>query len=450
MLVREIVKATNGRLVSGDPCADIAPEKISTDSRTIRRGEFFIALKGSDFDGGEFIEEVFRKGAIGALLMGQGAGNGQGKIIIQARDTTKALQDIARYHRMKFKIPVIALTGSNGKTTVKDMISSVLSAKYNVLKNEGTKNNHIGVPQTLLKLGERHDICVLELGTNHKGEIRMLADIARPTMCVITNIGPSHLEFLKCLKGVYQEKIQILRSLDKKKGIAVINGDDKFLSQIKGKGIVRFGFGESNDFRGKALLMKNGRVDFLLNGKERMSLRLLGIHNVYNALAAIAVSRRFGLSYGMIRKGLLAFRPAGMRLDLKRINGVDIINDAYNSNPVSMKRALEVIQYYPAKNKWVVSADMLELGRDRVYFHQIVGALIAASGIKGLLTFGELSKHTLSRALECGMNKKNLWHCSTKNEIADILKRVARKGDVVLLKGSRAMKMEEVLNKLKA
>ena len=233
MLIKKILKITNGKLLSGSAASDIDPMSISTDSRTIRPGEFFLPLKGNNFDGEKFIEDAFDKGAIGAFVGGRGPGTGdRDKIIIQVKNTTEALQKIAHVHRMEFDVPVIGVTGSNGKTTAKEMISKVLSSRFNVLKNEGTKNNHIGVPQTLLKLDKRHDICVLEMGANHKGEIRLLADIARPDIAVITNIGPSHLEFLKDLKGVFDAKREIFEFLDEN-SVAIINGDDKWLSKVK-------------------------------------------------------------------------------------------------------------------------------------------------------------------------------------------------------------------------
>ena len=250
MKVQEILKITKGKLLSGDSTAEIDLATILTDSRNIKTGEFFLPLKGNNFDGEEFIGEAFKKGAVGAFTIRQGAraqaclprtisaqglparlsasasasqgrdgkpraGVGQEKIIIQVKNTTKALQEIAHEHRIRFDIPVIGVTGSNGKTTVKDMTAKVLSSKYKVLKNEGTKNNHIGLPQTLLKLKKYHEICILEMGTNHKGEIRSLADIARPNIAVITNIGPSHLEGLKTLEAILLEKAKLFYHLEK-------------------------------------------------------------------------------------------------------------------------------------------------------------------------------------------------------------------------------------------
>lgn len=452
MKIKEIVKITNGKLLSGDPEKMVEPSKISTDSRAIARGDLFLALKGVNFDGDAFVEDAFKKGAIGAILTTYNLQlKPYNKIIIQVKDTTRALQDIAACHRRKFKGPVIAVTGSNGKTTAKEMIAAVLSKKFNVLKNAGTENNHIGVPQTLLKLKPSHDICIQELGTNHKGEIRLLAGIASPTIAVITNIGPSHLEFLSDLEGVYEEKKEVLEFLDKNKGLAVVNGDDKYLSKIKSEGsdLLRYGFKTSNDFHAKALEPKKDKILFVVNNNMVYELNLCGIHNIYNALAAIALASRFGISYKLTREALSDFTPANMRLIINRIKGFDVINDSYNSNPLSMDSALEALKCYPAKAKWVVSADMLELGSHGVRLHKLIGERIAKAGVAGLLTFGELSRHTSSQAMELGVRRDRLWHCTSHDEIAGILKKMVRPGDAVLLKGSRGMKMEEVLERLK-
>ena len=451
MKVKEIIKITKGELLSGSPEADIDPSRISTDSRTISRGGFFIALDGPNFDGNDFVKDAFGKGAGGVLVKRLIARPiDPTKIIIKVRDTTKALQDIAASHRKDYNIPVIAVTGSNGKTTAKEMVWRILSARYKVLKNEGTKNNHIGVPQTLLKLNRRHDICVLELGMNHKGEIKLLGDMVKPTIAVITNIGPSHLEFLEGLDGVCEAKKEILGSLDKRKGVAILNGDDEFLSRVKAKGfkVFRFGFNETNDFKASEVIVGKNKLKFMLNDADRFQLNLLGMHNIYNALAAIAVASQFKINPRLMKKALFNYKPSYMRLNIRRMNGIDIINDSYNSNPSSMARALEALKYYPARTRWVVSGDMMELGRQAAYFHKIIGHDVARSNVEGLLTFGKLSRYTLSQAKESGMKKGRLWHCSTHAEIANILRRVAKRGDVVLLKGSRAMKMEEVLNKL--
>ncbi|MDO8536407.1 MAG: UDP-N-acetylmuramoyl-tripeptide--D-alanyl-D-alanine ligase [Candidatus Omnitrophota bacterium] len=452
MNINEMIKAVKGRLISGGRGGtDIDLSTISTDSRTVKEGDFFLPLKGNNFNGEDYIEAAFKNGAIGTFTTVDGRwSTAYGKIVIRVKDTTDALQMLAHRNRVKYKVPVVGVTGSNGKTTVKDMIAKVLSSKFNVLKNEGTKNNHIGVPLTLLKLNKSYDICVVEMGTNHHGEIRLLADIARPTVVVITNIGPSHLEFLRDLKGVFAAKREILEALSKE-SLAIVNGDDEYLSKIKSSDfkVMRFGMNTSGDFHASRVTIDEAGIKFTLNDRSSFALGLIGAHNVYNALAAIAVAYNFDISYLDTKKALSEYSPAGMRLNAIQAGGITVINDAYNSNPLSMRSAIEALIGYPAKGKWIVSADMLELGQGEEEFHKTVGETIARSGFSGLITFGPLSKHTSSRALECGMDKKRVWHCSDRAKIVDILKNSMNEGDAVLVKGSRAMKMEEVAENLK-
>lgn len=455
MKIRAIVRATKGVLAAGDPSRDIDLRRIASDTRTFRRGDVFLAISGKNFDGNAFTEEAFRKGASGAIVT-RACAVPPGTFLIIVRDAVKALQDIASCHRSRFSLPVIAVTGSNGKTTVKEMIAAVLSPRYTVLRNEGTKNNHIGVPQTLLRLTREHTACVLELGTNHHGEIRALARIVRPTVAVITNIGPSHLEFLKDLAGVAREKKQICSSFDRRaRPVAVVNGDDPFLATMRGgRYTVRtFGFGAGNDIRGRIVYRKRSRgsamTRFSVNEKMTFETGLLGDHAVGNALAAIAVGLHCRVAPAAMRRALLRFRPAAMRLDLARVRGFRVINDSYNSNPLSMARALDVVREFPASARWVVSADMLELGGRGRGFHRDIGLLAARSGIDGLITYGALSRHTLAGARAGGMPDGALWHCASHDEIVRLLKKFVRAGDVVLLKGSRSMRMEEVLKKMR-
>lgn len=450
MKIKEILKVTKGKLLSGSPEADVDLAAVSMDSRAIKNGEFFLALKGPNFDGADFLEDVFRKGAAGAIVTKSGKERSYpGKIIIEVGDTLAALQHIARHHRMKFRIPVIGVTGSSGKTTVKEMIASILSTRYNVLKNEGTKNNHIGVPQTLLKLNSSHDMAVLELGTNHHGEIRLLSKISRPSVSVITVIGPSHLEYLKDLEGVYKAKREIMDHMEDD-GILVLNGDDEFLSRIRNTrfAIVRFGFNSINDFRATHLSIEKDRISFRLDPHARFELKMIGSHNVYNALAAIAVGSVFGIGEKAMRKALAEHRPSRLRLNLVKVKGIDVINDSYNSNPLSMKLALEALKIYPARERWVVSGDMLELGKKSKHFHETLGSLVAQSGARGLIAFGKYSKYTASSAKHFGMPGKNVWHCNDHDEAASILRKTARKGDVILIKGSRGMRMEKIVERL--
>lgn len=430
---------------------EIISSGVSTDSRTLKKGEFFVALKGPSFDGGKFVGTAFKNGACGALVPDDCPVKEEpGKVIIKVRDTQKAFGEMAAYNRNRFKIPVVGVTGSNGKTTVKEMVWKILSSKFNVLKNEGTENNHIGVPRTLLRLNNKNDAAVIEIGMNHKGEILRLAKIARPTMAVITNVGPSHLEFLEGPGEVFSAKKEILKALGPK-GVAILNGDDPYLSKIRPGSfkVVRFGLGDGNDLRASAISADPaGGTSFKLNGIHEFRIKLLGVHNVYNALSAIAVAGQFSIDYGVMRKALYSFEPGRMRLNLKDVRGLTVINDSYNSNPLSMRCALEVLKDYPAAKRWVVMGDMLELGKDSKSLHESIGKEIFRLGMSGVVALGDLSRHALAKARTAGMAEERLWHSRDHAEAAAILKKVARKGDAILIKGSRGMRMERVVELL--
>jgi UDP-N-acetylmuramoyl-tripeptide--D-alanyl-D-alanine ligase len=463
MKVREIVGAAGGKLVSGAQDLDVAPSRFSTDSRTIKKGDLFVAIEGPNFDGNDFLDDAFRKGAIGAIVSRSARDafrrdkrpgrekrpDHERRVIIRVKDTTRAYGAIAHYHRMQFRIPLIAVTGSNGKTTTKDMIWHILSGRYNVLKNEGTRNNHIGLPQTLLALKEATDIAVVELGMNHMGELAYLGTIAEPSIAVLTNIGPSHLEHLGSLGNVFKAKTELLRSLPAG-AVAVLNGDDELLSRYRTTRLkaVTFGFGRNHDFRASHVKLVGRRWAFLVNGRHPFELNMLGRHNIYNALAAIAVSAHFVRDFSYMRERLLTFKADEMRLRIKRLSGVEFMNDAYNSNPLSMKCALSALLDYGTKGRrFVVSGDMLELGRAAKEYHARTGELIAKSKVDFLFTVGRLSQQTARAALRAGMKEENVKRCMTHEDAALLLKRMARPRDVVLVKGSRAMQMEKVIER---
>ncbi|MCK9604548.1 MAG: UDP-N-acetylmuramoyl-tripeptide--D-alanyl-D-alanine ligase, partial [Candidatus Omnitrophica bacterium] len=331
--VDELLKATKGKLISGGPRVSI--KGISIDSRVIKRGEAFIALKGNNFDGHNFIHQAIGKKASCILyeagVIGQ---KPKGIVFIKVRDTTKALGDIARFHRKKFTIPVIAVTGSNGKTTTKEMIAWALSGKYKVLKNIGTKNNHIGLPMALLGLDHSYDAAVLEVGTNHFGEVEYLAKICLANIGVITNIGPAHLEYFKSLNGVFREKSTLTKYL-RQPSVAILNADDSLLKKGSAakKDQVVFGVGIKNksDFTASNIKDLAGKMEFLVNQKYKFTLKTLGYYNIYNALIAITVARLFGMEYNRIVKRLSGFRFPENRLKLVRFNNIQFIDDTYNS-----------------------------------------------------------------------------------------------------------------------
>ncbi|MFC1804967.1 UDP-N-acetylmuramoyl-tripeptide--D-alanyl-D-alanine ligase [Candidatus Omnitrophota bacterium] len=449
--VSELAKATGARLIRGRQEARV--RGISIDSRSIKRGEAFIAIKGDRFDGQRFIGHAAAKGAGCIITAGKTLKNLPGNAaILKVRDTTCALGDIARFQRNRFDIPVIAVTGTNGKTTTKDMIAHILSKSMRVLKNEGTRNNQIGLPLTLSKLNARHDAVVLEIGTNHFGEVECLSGICSPNIGVITNIAAAHLEFFRDLDGVLREKRSLLSNL-RKPYIALLNADDKMLCRLlsaKGKKKLKLGFSlkGASDFRAGDLKRLRGIQEFSVNDRQRFELKSPGYWNIYNALAAIAVARVLGMGYNQIARALRSFDFPGGRLTLKRSGNISFIDDTYNSNPVSLALALEALGDLSVKGrKIVVMGDMLELGDASGDLHAQAGRE-AAAVCDVFIAVGRLSGHAADGARSCGLGREKVFRCANSLQARRLLKEKLRLShdDLVLVKGSRAMKMEEVIS----
>ena len=427
------------------------PKRVSIDSRTIKAGGVFIAIKGKTLDGHDFVKKAFDKGARVAIVQSvPKLSSGHENRLIKVRDTLRALGDIAKAHRQKFRTPVIAVTGSNGKTTTKDMIAHVLSADYNVLKNESSKNNLVGLPLTLLGLRPKHEICVLEMGMNHFGEINRLSEIASPHIGVITNVGPAHLEFLGKLKNVFIAKSELLSHLERG-DIAILNKDDIFLGGMKRRGArkIYFGINKKCRFQARNLVDRQNRWFFTIGERENFQVPLLGRHNIYNALAAIAVARQFNIDFAVIQKRIKSFRQISSgRLVHKNIRSIEILDDSYNSNPLSMECAIDTLARYKTKGKRIiVSGDMTELGEKARAMHETMGDMIARSPVRVLITLGNLSRFVNKAAKHKGL--KSLYHARSHADAAAFLKSVAEPGDVVLVKGSRSMEMEKVIEKFK-
>ena len=447
--VNEIIKATHGLLIRGD--LEDKLTGISTDSRGLNPGDAFLALKGNNFDGHDFIPAALRSKASCVIAeKTRGLELPRGTALIRVKDTTLALGDIARFQRQKFDLPVIAVTGSAGKTTTKEMIAWVLSADACVLKNEGTKNNQIGLPQTLIKLRAKDDFAVVEIGTNHFGEVDYLSGIALPNIGVVTNIGPAHLEFLKDLKGVFKEKSGLLNNLSSP-AIALLNSDDKFLLALInrkriGPHIFSFGINEKSDFFASGIRLGRGKVRFKVNGKFDFALSTPGGYNIYNALPAIAAGRIFGMDYRKIASRLADFEFPKGRLNLLRFRGAMFIDDTYNSNPLSLERSLEALKNIKVKGRRIlVMGDMLELGSQKESLHRgMAGSITDICDL--LVTCGPLARLTARSASSRGLKIGNIFCCSCAKEAKDLLFNKISPGpdDVVLVKGSRLMKMEEV------
>jgi len=408
---REILKLIRGASFKGRVPGII--KGISTDSRTIKAGDLFIPLKGEKHDGRQFIDAAVKKGAI-ALLVDDGL---------------SALQSLAAYHRARFKIPIIGVTGSVGKTTTKDMLASILAQKMPTLKNEENFNNEIGVPLTLLKLTHKHRAAVIEMGMQGLGEIELLSRMVRPNIAVITNIGEAHLAFLKTKKNIARAKSEIFKYLTPK-DCAIINQDDEFFEHLRAKARKR-----------KAKVMTFGIIDkanITPNDLEGIILPLPGEHNIYNALAAIAVAQRLNFKKALIKKGLENFRPSSKRMEIiNRPGGVKIINDTYNASPTSMAAALKVLAGIEGR-KIALLGDMLELGQGTEAAHKKMGKLARKLAIDILISVGIFSK-----AMQAD------YHCARNSSAIKLIKELLRPGDVLLVKASRGLRLEEVVEAIR-
>ncbi len=428
------------------------------DSRTVDKDELFIAIKGESNDGHKYLNEVFKRKVKAALVNKNWYDRNKtlfkDKTFFIVKDTVEALGELARIHKYNFSVPVLCVGGSNGKTTTKDMIAQVLSRKYNVLKNEGNFNNHIGLPLTLLRLNENHNIAVLEAGSNHFNEIAYLCKIAEPHFGLVTNIGKEHLEFFKNLEGVAKEEFALYEYLNGNLGECFINLDDeysrKFMKKNKGT-YFSYSFNHKSDVIGKFIKFdKNFKPELEIkygSTKFRVKINSFGKHSVFNGLAAATVGLYFGLSVDDIKKSLSEFKAQSpKRMEVTQINGLLIINDAYNSNPDSVKLGLETIKEYKAKGeKIIVLGDMLEMGKRSKEEHYNIGKMVRNNGFRFLFTHGKESFMTFKGA----GNIPNNFHFEDKKELSALLKAIVKKGDVIYVKGSRGMKMEEIIEELK-
>ena len=429
---------------------------MSTDSRTIRSGELFVALVGDQFDGHHFALNALEKGALAAVVnrdwYERNKERAQSYNFIVVEDSLKAYQEFARYYLSKFGLHKIALTGSSGKTTTKEAIYSVLSQKFNVLRNIKSYNNHVGVPATIFSLRPEHDVLLSEMGTNHFGELARLSYIVEPTVCVLTNIGFAHLEFFKSLDGVLKAKMEIFASAARD-GTAIYNFDDPRLRKqtfpVAHK--LSFGLTPGADVQATIINCDDQACYTFEVQKRRFKLRVPGRHNVANALAAVAVGKHFGLTLDEIAAGLATFSAVDQRMHVFDINGIRVLDDSYNSNPDSCRAAFSTVadmRLDSAARRIAVLGDMLELGDYSRAEHERLADEAAQYKFDALFLFGEETKWTAQRAQQIGL--RHVAHFEDKDELHRQLLRFIRRGDIVLVKGSRGMKMETVIKALKS
>ena len=453
---KDCLYAVNGKLLQGSET--VIFRGVSINSRTIKEGELFVCIKGENFDGHDFFGDAFRKGAAGIILsdtknLSTGMlGKGESPFVIQSQNTLRALQDLASYQRSLFPFRVIAVTGTNGKSTTKEMIASIIETKYKTLKTQGNLNNHIGLPLTLLKREPEHEVGVLEMGMSAAGEIKRLAEIAKPDIGVITNISAGHLGQLKTIKDVQAAKGELFDSLHKE-GTAIVNADDPLVLELaKSLRIkkITYGIKEPADIQASNIENK-GNHGFTFTAKifdQAIPVKLpqIGYCNIYNALAALATGHSLGITGKEMNLGLKNYQQIPQRNEQIHYEGMTLINDTYNANPQSMREALKTLKEINTQGKrFFIIGDMLELGPLSEPAHHELGQEIAGSNVDYLVTVGPLASLAAESAKVNVQQQLQIEKFNTHDEAANYLLRKVKKGDCLLVKGSRGSKMENVV-----
>jgi len=444
-----VVEMSGGRIVSGSPETRITG--VSTDSREVRAGDLFIALPGERFDGHDYAEDALQKGAVALLLeKPQSAESCKSAAVAIVENTRRALGQLAARYRNDFKLPVVAVGGSNGKTTTKELIASVLRRRFQTLQSKASYNNDIGVPLTLLRLALSHQAAVFEVGTNHPGELAPLVAMVQPLFSVITNIGREHLEFFGNLPGVVQEEGWLAELLPAV-GKLFIDGDGEWTEKIVQRtraGVIRVGMEIGNDWRASSVKVDGDgstfRVDSPtagLNGSYRVNL--LGRHQAKNALFALAVGAELGLGREELQTGLTDCRPPKMRLELWETSGVGVLDDCYNANADSMRVALQTLRDLPCRGRRIaVLGDMAELGAESAAAHAEVGRYAAELGVAHLFAVGQLAAGLARAARDAGLEQVHVF--LDVESAVEPLKKFVTAGDLILLKASRSMQFERL------
>lgn len=504
MQVQDFLKLIDGKIITGS--GETVVNDFYKDSRLVRKNGTYIAIIGEKFDGNDFVGNAIDAGASVCIISKENANvvekaKKNNTTLILVADTLKALQEIAKYKRSLFNIPVVAVTGSVGKTSTKDMIASVLSSKYNTLKTKGNMNNNIGMPMTILELNDENAM-VVEMGMNHFGEIELLTDIAKPTIAVITNIGTAHIGNLGSRENILKAKLEILDGMKKK--ILVINNDNDLLhkfylenkdnpeieihtygienkSEVMGYNIrlgedsswfdckiendsenkssvnnfsIRENHAIDNDLENKSSannvsIGKQNTIDNDVNNEFSVEVPVGGLHFIYNSLCAITVANLLNLNQSEIKCGIKNFVPTKNRMDITKLkNGVTIINDSYNASFDSMQMLLNYLSNFTAKRRIAVLGDMLELGDYSKELHEKVGKEVAKDNVDILIVSGENSKYIAEKAIKDGMNKENVYYFDNGDKIYNFIKKIWRDGDCILFKASNGMRFFEIADKL--
>jgi UDP-N-acetylmuramoyl-tripeptide--D-alanyl-D-alanine ligase len=447
LTLAQIAAFANGELASGDRDANIS--RVSTDSRTLQPGDLFVPLRGENFDGHNFIPQAVERGAMGAMVEEKWKGNVPSSFaLIRVADTLVGYQTLAANYRASLPLKVIAITGSNGKTSTKDFLAATLAKKFRVTKTEGNFNNHVGLPQTMLAANRNDEIAVWEIGMNHPGEIAALAKLAAPDAAIVTNVGIAHIEFMGSREAIAEEKGALAEAVAPG-GTVILNGDDPFSESIAKRTPARVILAgiDNGSVRATDITQHSTGSEFtILEGAHRCRAQLPvpGIHMVQNAMLAIAAGRLFGLSLEECAAGLASTPLTKARLQIKEINGIEFIDDSYNANPDSMKAALRTLVELEADGRRIaVLGEMGELGAESERGHREVGEAAAALRIDELIAVGTTGGAIAEAAKNAGLEKSVA--VDSPNEAAERLGKSAAPGDLVLVKGSRSARMERVL-----
>ena len=452
--LNEIVKATSAKIYKEEKKEFSA---IVTDTRKISEGVLFVALKGERFNGEDFAAEAFEKGAAGVVVseacdkkqLEKCAGT-----VLQVEDTLAAYQLMAKAWRDKFpQIPVVAITGSNGKTTTKDLTAAVLSAKGAVLKTQANFNNEIGLPLTLLGLKKEHTAAVVEIGMRGFHQIEALAPIASPQIGIVTNVGETHMELLGSLENIAKAKQELVEAIPAG-GTVILNADNKYVAGMRsaakeGVKVMTFGLEQEADVKGEAIHTEGNVTKFMVtyaNERHEYEVNMVGRHNVYNTLAAIAAGFAMGLTPVEVREGLSHLEATKMRFELQQVKEWNVVNDAYNASPMSMTAAINTLSELTKGRKIAVLGDMLELGSVSEEAHLHVGEEVAEHGFTALVTRGEMGEFIAKGAENKGMTA--VYRCASHEDAAEKLHELLQPGDTLLFKGSRGMTMEKIIDLL--
>ena len=456
MKIRDILNVTSGKLITGKE--ELECENFSKDTRTIQKGDIYIGIKGEKFDGNQFWKQALDNGAAAVIIQEIEVTEEEkvkysNKTIILVQDTLKALYEIAKYKRSLYDIPVVAITGSVGKTSTKDMIASVVSTKFKTLKTEGNNNNNIGLPFTILRL-KAHEAMVVEMGMNHFGEISLLTDIAKPTLAVITNIGTSHIGNLGSRENILKAKLEILEGMKIPK--VIINNDNDLLHDWYEKNkdkieIHTVGIENNSELMAKSIELGEESSEFKAIAEKKeteIQVPVAGTHFVYNALCAMEVGIILGISTNQIQNGIAKFELTKKRMDIRQLeNGAIIINDAYNASFESMKASLKVLAEYKEHRKIAVLGDMFELGDFAKGLHENVGKEVAKNKIDILIASGENSKYIVEKAKE-GLKSENIYYFEDKEKIEELLLKIVKPNDVILFKASNGMQFYKLAERM--